>query len=130
MFTRLFARASYCPGGTGNETRVTMPRTGMLRRIGDWFSVGDADTPLERALLREQFRALTAQVPLLYAVLVLDSVSVAVVLPAGFPWWLRFALPGVLIAASIYRMVYWLQLKDHVPTPEEARDHLLKGRAL
>ena len=109
---------------------MKMPRTGMLRRIGDWFSVGDADTPLERALLREQFRALTAQVPLLYAVLVLDSVSVAVVLPAGFPWWLRFAFPGVLIAASIYRMVYWLQLKDHVPTPEEARDHLLKGRAL
>src|SRR5271165_1297067 len=110
--------------------RVKTPRTGMLRTIGDWFSVGDADTPLDRALLREQFRVLSAQVPLLYAVLVLDSVSVAVVLPSTFAWWLRFAFPGVLGAASIYRMVYWLQLKGYVPSPEEARAHLLKGRAL
>ncbi|WP_325019229.1 EAL domain-containing protein [Bradyrhizobium sp.] len=107
-----------------------MPRTGMLRTIGGWFSVGDADTPLDRALLREQFRALTAQVPLLYAILVLDSISVAVVLPSDFSWWLRFAFPGVLIAASIYRMACWLRLKDHVPTPEEARAHLLRGRTL
>jgi hypothetical protein len=35
----------------------------MLRTIGDCFAVGDADTPLDRALLREQFRVLTAQVP-------------------------------------------------------------------
>jgi diguanylate cyclase (GGDEF)-like protein len=109
---------------------VKTPRTGMLRTIDDWFAVGDADTPLGRALLREQFRALSAQVPLLYAILVLDSISVAVVLPSSFPWWLRFAFPGVLIAASIYRMAYWLQLDDRIPTPEVARAHLLKGRAL
>ena len=109
---------------------MTSPRTGMLRTIGDWFAVGDVGTPLDRALLREQFRALTAQVPLLYAVLVLDSVSVAVLLPSSLQWWLRFAFPGLLIAASIYRMVHWLQLKDHVPTPEQARAHLLKGRTM
>jgi diguanylate cyclase (GGDEF)-like protein/PAS domain S-box-containing protein len=109
---------------------VKTPRTGMLSTIGEWFAVGGADTPLERALLREQFRALTAQVPLLYAVLVLDSVSVAVLLPSSFGWWLRLAFPGVLIAASVYRMVCWLKLKGHVPTPDEARAHLLKGRAL
>ncbi len=58
----------------------------MLRTIVDWFAVGDAATSLDRALLREQFRVLTAQIPLLYAVLVLDSVSVAVVLPSSFAW--------------------------------------------
>ncbi|HLG82974.1 MAG TPA: EAL domain-containing protein [Bradyrhizobium sp.] len=109
---------------------MKIPRMGLLRTIGEYFAIGDGDTPLDRALLREQFRALTAQVPLLYAVLVLDSVSVAFLLPSDFQWWLRFGFPGLLVAASIYRMVYWLQLKNHVPTPEVARAHLLKGRAM
>jgi len=61
---------------------------------------------------------------------VLDSISVAIVLPHHFPWWLRFGFPGVLMAASIYRMICWLQLRDHVPDPQDARVHLLKGRAL
>ena len=106
------------------------PLAGILKTVGDWFAIGGADTPFDRALLREQFRGLSAQVPLLYAVLVLVSVGVAFVLPPTFAWWLRFAFPGVLIAVSIYRMVFWLQLKDHVPAPEAARAHLSKGRTM
>jgi predicted signal transduction protein with EAL and GGDEF domain len=49
-----------------------------------------------RALLVEQFRILTGQIPILYGVLIINGASIACVLPASVPFWLRFGVPGVL----------------------------------
>jgi len=109
---------------------VTTTAKGWANTVRGWFAIGDADTPLARALLCEQFRRLTTQAPILYGVLVLDSLSVAIVTPASLPWWLRFVFPALLLTACIYRMTHWVRLRGHVPTAEEARAQLVKGRAL
>jgi diguanylate cyclase (GGDEF)-like protein/PAS domain S-box-containing protein len=109
---------------------VTTTAKGLANAIGAWFAIGDADTPLARALLCEQFRRLTTQAPILYGVLVLDSISVAIVTPATLPWWLRFVFPTLLLTACIYRMTHWVRLRGYVPTAEEARAALVKGRAI
>jgi diguanylate cyclase (GGDEF)-like protein/PAS domain S-box-containing protein len=102
----------------------------LLSSIRRWFRIGNANTPAGRALLVEQFRILTSQIPVLYGVLIVDSISIAFVLPATLPWWLRFGLPGALLLVSVVRMIYWVKLKNVVPTPEQALRHLSKTRIL
>src|SRR5215208_6134677 len=77
-----------------------MGRSGMdlITRTRSLLAVGECTTPHGRALVCEQFRILTNQVPILYAVLLLDSISVGIVLPSSVNGWLRFALPGALLA--------------------------------
>jgi len=109
---------------------VTTTGQGLATTIRAWFAIDDANSPFERALLCEQFRRLATQAPVLYGVLVLDSISIAIVTPANLPWWLRFVFPGLLLTACIYRMTHWVRLRGYVPTPELARVQLVKGRAL
>jgi PAS domain S-box-containing protein len=102
----------------------------VLKTIRDWFAIAEAAAPLDRALLREQFRVLTNQVPILYGILVLDSISVAVLLPSNSDWRLRFAFPCALTIASVYRMLHWLTLRRRIPTAEQARVQLSRSRIL
>src|SRR6185436_2381778 len=95
-----------------------------------WFKLGNAGTPVGRALLVEQFRILTSQVPILYGVLIVNSISIAYVLPSSLPVWARFGVPGVLLGISIIRMIYWMKLRTNLPTPEDAIRLLSKARIL
>jgi predicted signal transduction protein with EAL and GGDEF domain len=54
-----------------------------LGNIRRWFRLGNADRPAGRALLREQFRILTSQIPVLYCVIIVDSLSIAYVPPSS-----------------------------------------------
>lgn len=54
----------------------------LLSRTRGAFSIGSTTDPLGRSLLVEQFRVLRKQIPVLYAVLLVDSISVGLVLPA------------------------------------------------
>ena len=56
---------------------------GLFGRIRAAFALGDITDPLGRSLVVEQFRILRKQVPVLYAVLLVDSISVALVLPVA-----------------------------------------------
>jgi diguanylate cyclase (GGDEF)-like protein/PAS domain S-box-containing protein len=107
----------------------TLPRK-VLRTIRRWVYLGSASTPAGRALLIEQFRILTSQIPVLYGVLIINSVSIAYVLPASLPSWLRFAVPGALLFISIVRMVYWTRLRAVAASAEQALNHLFKTRIL
>ena len=102
----------------------------IVRHIRRWFYIGSAKTPAGRALLIEQFRILTSQIPVLYGVLIVDSTSVAYVLPASLPWLMRFGVPGALLLISVVRMVYWLRLRSVAPTPEQAFRSLFRMRFL
>ncbi|WOH53997.1 bifunctional diguanylate cyclase/phosphodiesterase [Bradyrhizobium sp. sBnM-33] len=94
------------------------------------FAVGDCSTPHGRALVSEQFRILTNQVPILYAVLLLDSISVGFVLPSSVNGWLRFALPGALLTVSVIRMIQWIRMRGVELTPEQAYRFLARMRIL
>jgi diguanylate cyclase (GGDEF)-like protein len=100
---------------------------GYLREL---FYVGNTQTPVGRALLIEQFRILTSQIPVLYGVLLVDSASIAFVLPDTLPWWFRYGVPGALMVISLIRMIYWIKLRHVVPNAEEALKHLNKTRIL
>jgi diguanylate cyclase (GGDEF)-like protein/PAS domain S-box-containing protein len=102
-----------------------MTWVGNIRR---WFRLGNANRPASRALLLEQFRILTSQIPVLYCVTIVDSLSIAYVLPSSVDWALRFGLPGVLLVICAVRLVHWTRLRKVVPTPEQALSYLSRTR--
>ena len=101
---------------------------GFFARVRDAFVVGDTTDPLGRSLLVEQFRVLREQVPVLYAVLLVDSISVGLMLPVTVSAWLRFALPAALLAICLFRLAQWLRLKKADFTAEEAYRELARAR--
>ncbi len=102
----------------------------VLRKGGRWFRIGSVRTPRGRALLIQQSRILTSQIPVLYGVLIVESVSISYILPASLPVWFRFGAPGGLLLISLIRMVYWIKLRKAAPTAEAALKHLSKTRIL
>jgi diguanylate cyclase (GGDEF)-like protein/PAS domain S-box-containing protein len=102
----------------------------VLSYVRRWLYLGNTETPAARALLIEQFRILTSQIPVLYGVLIVDSISIAYVLPSHLPWWFRFGVPGALLVISVIRMIYWIKLRHVVPSAEQALKHLAKTRIL
>lgn len=103
---------------------------GFFAQVRDAFSVGDTTDPLGRALLVEQFRVLRKQVPVLYAVLLVDSISVGLVLPDTVSASLRFVLPAALLALCLLRVAQWLRLKEADFTAEEAYRELARTRVV
>lgn len=101
---------------------------GLLSRTRSAFSIGSTSDPLGRSLLAEQFRVLRKQVPVLYAVLLVDSISVGLVLPTTVSPWLRFALPTALLAVCLVRLIQWLRVSGADFTPEEAFRQLARTR--
>lgn len=101
---------------------------GLLERTGRAFSIGSTTDPLGRSLLVEQLRVLRKQIPVLYAVLLVDSISVGLVLPTTVSPWLRFALPTALLAVCFVRLIQWLRLSGVDFTPDEAHRQLARTR--
>jgi diguanylate cyclase (GGDEF)-like protein/PAS domain S-box-containing protein len=95
-----------------------------ISSIGRWFRLGNANRPASRALLLEQFRILTSQIPVLYCLTIVDSFSVAYTLPSSLSWSLRFGLPGILLPICAVRLVQWVQLRKMAPAPEEVLGYL------
>jgi len=97
---------------------------GLFARVRDAFRIADAIDPLGRSLLLEQFRMLRKQVPVLYAVLLVDGISVGLVLPSTVSPWLRFAAPAALLAICFVRLVQWIRFEDSELTPDKAHRQL------
>ena len=100
----------------------------LFSRMRAAFSVGSTTDPLGRSLLVEQFRVLRKQVPVLYAVLLIDSISVGLVLSSTVSPWLRFAVPTALLAICLVRLVQWLRVSGAEFTPEHAYRELVRTR--
>ncbi|MCK1620782.1 EAL domain-containing protein [Bradyrhizobium sp. 159] len=100
----------------------------LLSRMRGVFSVGNTTDPLGRSLLVEQFRVLRKQVPVLYAVLLIDSISVGLVLPSTVSPWLRFGVPAGLLAICLVRLVQWARMNGADFTPEQAFRQLARTR--
>ncbi|WP_083514878.1 EAL domain-containing protein [Bradyrhizobium manausense] len=101
---------------------------GFFARLRASFAIGDTTNPLGSSVLVEQFRVLREQVPVLYAVLLVNSVSVGLVLPNTVSIWLRFALPAVLLAACLVRVAQWFRLRNADLTAAESYRELARVR--
>src|SRR5947209_20489238 len=99
-----------------------------LKTAQRWFRLGNAKTPAGRALLIEQFRILTSQIPVLYGVLIIDSISLAYVLQPLLARWFRFGVPGALLLISTVRMLYRIKLRFAAPTAAQALQHIYNTR--
>lgn len=102
----------------------------LLSRTRGVFSVGSTTDPLGRALLVEQFRVLRKQIPVLYAVLLVDSISVGLVLPATVSPWLRSAMPAALLSICLVRLIQWVRLNGVDFAPEKAFCQLARTRLM
>lgn len=76
-----------------------------MARARDLFRV-PADKP---ELTRAQFKAFSKQVPLLYFILITNSVAVASTFLPLAPAWLTISTPALLISLTGMRMIWWLQ---------------------
>ncbi|UTD26582.1 bifunctional diguanylate cyclase/phosphodiesterase [Bradyrhizobium sp. WD16] len=75
-------------------------------------------------LMRAQFKAFVKQVPLLYFILVTNSLAVCFTFAPLAPAWQSVAIPVALSAFCVVRMVWWLQQGDVPRSDEEVLRYL------
>src|SRR5450631_586877 len=91
-----------------------------LVRATDLFRV-PADNP---ELTRAQFQAFSKQVPLLYFILITNSLAVAYTFLPLAPTWLTMAVPALLTSLTGFRMIWWLRQRDVVCSDAEVLRNL------
>jgi diguanylate cyclase (GGDEF)-like protein len=81
---------------------------GYFARAADLFRV----PPDQPELTRAQFQAFSKQVPLLYFILITNSLALAYTFLPLAPIWLTMAVPALLSALTGFRMLWWLRQRD------------------
>jgi len=80
-----------------------------------------ADNP---ELTRAQFAAFSKQIPLLYFILITNSLAVAYTFVPLAPTALAVTMPGLLCAVTGFRMLWWLRQRHRVLSDAEVLRHL------
>jgi diguanylate cyclase (GGDEF)-like protein len=75
-------------------------------------------------LMRAQFAAFSKQVPLLYFILITNSLAVAYTFLPLAPRWLTLAVPALFCGFTGVRTVWWLRQRQRVPTDAETLRNL------
>ncbi len=75
-------------------------------------------------LTRAQFAAFAKQIPLLYFILITNSLAVAYTFVPLAPTSLTIAMPGLLCAVTGFRMLWWLRQRHRVLSDAEVLRHL------
>ncbi len=86
----------------------------MWTRLTNLFRVPD-DQP---ELVKSQIAALARQIPILYVILILNTVLTAILHSGTMPFWLSFAVPAPVVVIGILRSISWVRLRD-VELPHE-----------
>ena len=89
---------------------------GVRLRIARLLDVGEARTAFGRALLRERYRALQRQIPLLYAIVLVNFLGLHFV--SGEPTVALFHPITLLIVFVIIRLVHWVRMRGRTLAPE------------
>src|SRR5712691_773850 len=100
------------------------------RRFSRWLAIGDANTPAGCALLEEQFRTLRKQIPILYAVLLINALSLSYAVQNSAPPALTLWFSGFLLFVVVVRMIHWLRHRHSTPAAHEILKQLHKTRIL
>lgn len=85
----------------------------MQRRRPSWLSLTETPASLAKA----QYVELRRQVPLLYALLSVNSLAVVYTVRHSAPLWMTVAIPALLVGICMLRMGFWLRAK--MPTGED-----------
>jgi diguanylate cyclase (GGDEF)-like protein/PAS domain S-box-containing protein len=93
-----------------------------------WFEVGDTTTPSASALVLERLKFLTRLMPVLFAAMIADALTIAYALPSNIDWMLKVGPPAGFIIVSALRLHHWLTLRPTKLTPDEALRALSKSR--
>lgn len=92
-----------------------------LSRLFRWFAKAGTDPDL----VVSQATSLHRQVPLLYGLLLINSLAVAISHRGTAPFTLTVIVPAVLFTMAFVRMVMWYRAgRRDVPTPEQAKRQL------
>jgi diguanylate cyclase (GGDEF)-like protein len=94
----------------------------MLRRAPSAVPVG---TEQDRAILVEQFRALRQQIPLMYAVMLIDSMFLSFASHGYVHILWSMGMPAALAALSAVRAAFWLRRRRFAPEPADIRGYLI-----
>ena len=96
-------------------------------RLFRWFS----DIGNDPALAVSQAVNLRRQIPLLYGLLLINSLAVAITHRSDAPTLLTLSVPAALFSATAARMFYWLRISKAVPpSPELAKRQLRRMTVL
>src|SRR5581483_1284894 len=110
----------------------TLERQGRMPVFGSasrWFAIRQPRTPLSRALLVAQYAVLLRQAPLVYATVIIETLSITYVLPPTLPWLVRFAAAGFFIPLATWRLVQWRTQQPVEVDAETARRALARARS-
>lgn len=74
--------------------------------------------------MHEQYKALTGQIPLMYALMFINVFCLAMVTYGDVPVWLSLSVPATLSVIIVVRGFLWMARKRSVPSPSKMRRHL------
>src|SRR6185503_7570415 len=80
------------------------------------LDAGEAKTAFGRALLRERYRALQRQIPLLYAIALVNFLGLH--FASGEPPTALIQPITLLVLFLVARLIYWLRLRGRTLAPE------------
>src|SRR5579885_2964210 len=101
----------------------------VLEFASRWFAIRQPRTPLSRALLVAQYGVLLRQAPMVYATVIIETLSITYILPASLPWPLRGAADIVYVPRAGWRLVQWYGEKPVAIDAEAARAALVRARS-
>ncbi len=87
-----------------------------LARLKESFAVDVSDP----ALVRSQLQAFSRHVPLVYAILIVNTAAVAITHVRFAPAWVAIDLPAALCALALLRCVVWWQRRHDSFSPQRA----------
>ncbi len=90
--------------------------TGVRHWIARLFDAGEARTAFGRALLFERYRALQRQIPLLYAIVLVNFLGLH--FASGEPTVALFQPITLLVLFVILRLVHWVRMRGRTLAPE------------
>ncbi|MBP0613974.1 EAL domain-containing protein [Jiella sp. KSK16Y-1] len=93
-----------------------------LSELTDWFALRN----VEPELVLAQYAELHRQVPLLYALLAVNSLAVTYTHFGFAPSWMTVLVPAVLVLASLARLVVWLARRHRQSNAQDALRELRK----
>jgi diguanylate cyclase (GGDEF)-like protein len=93
-----------------------------LARLREALSVAEGDPEL----VRSQLQAFGRQIPLLYFILIVNTLAVAITHLGSAPAWLSIYFPAALCTLCIIRCVRWWRVRHRVLTHDKAVPELRK----
>ncbi|MBB5708995.1 putative bifunctional diguanylate cyclase/phosphodiesterase [Sphingomonas xinjiangensis] len=94
----------------------------MTRRLVSAIIPASAESS---EILLEQFRGLRGQVPLMYALIMVDAAFLGFASHDSVAYGWSLGMPLLLALASAVRAVYWLRLRRADPSPKQVRRYLI-----